>query len=45
MAPKNPKNIKCLSVNICGIGGKSKIPLDKYVDMESPDILNVQETL
>ena len=45
MAPKNQKNIRCLSVNICGIGGKSKIPLDKYVDIKAPDILKVQETL
>ena len=45
MAYNNKKNLSCFSINICGLSDKSKIPLDKYIYTEHPDMLAVQETL
>ena len=45
MAYNNKKNLSCYSINISGLSEKSKIPLDKYIDVEHTDMLAVQETL
>ena len=38
------KEIKICSINICGLSGKSKFMLEKYVEQNDIDILAIQET-